>query len=129
MYDEGLYRPGMNACPEPLEHQSSLWSVRHGKELCYAESDDVMTWRKPPWAAKLITVKQVQHRLWAAISSNGMYGASVFKDACLAAERYKLIYMGMAVELDTASWQAQQRAEFWQREGTPEFPKGYEKKS
>ncbi len=73
-----------------------------------------MTWRKPPVGRTAYYGETKSNIVYGrALSPNGMHGASVFKNPhALAAERYKLIYMGMAVGVDTASWQAKQTAVF-----------------
>ena len=115
LYDEGVYRAWYECVPDDhFKRQDVPWPKGHGNVMCYAESDDGFTWRKPALGLAAYYGEEDTNIVYGRnLSPNGLHGGSVFKDPhAPAAERYKLIYMGSADETDIAAWRAKQRARF-----------------
>lgn len=113
--DEGVYRLWYECVPgDHFEGGKLGWPTGHGNVLCYAESDDGFTWRKPRLGIAAYNGETGTNIVYGReLSSNGLHGASVFKDPnAPPAERYKLIYMGMISGIDVEEWQARHRSRF-----------------
>ena len=99
--DGGLYRLWYEAAPPDLwnaEQSRSLpASGSWGVALCYAESEDGVTWRKPElglsdWQGSRANNIVLGREL---TGSRGLIGAAVFRDDVAPShERYKSIFMG-----------------------------------
>lgn len=114
MYDEGVYRVWYECIPNDHFGGKALpWALGHGNVLAYAESDDGFTWRKPrldfmPYEGQATNIVYGRQ-----LSPNGQHGVSVFKDPhAPAAERYKLIYMAAASDIDAEQWRARYQDRF-----------------
>jgi hypothetical protein len=115
LYEEGVYRAWYECVPDDhFKGQQLAWPTGHGNLLCYAESDDGFTWRKPNLGiASYHSISNTNIVYGRELSPNGMHGSGVFKDpSAPAAERYKLIYMATATEADQDAWIAAHRSRF-----------------
>lgn len=115
LYDEGVYRAWYECVPEDHFRRGDVaWPKGHGNLMCYAESDDGFSWRKPALGLAAYHGEEETNIVYGRdLSPNGLHGGSVFKDpSAPPAERYKLIYMGAAEESDIAGWRSKQRARF-----------------
>lgn len=115
LYDEGIYRAWYSGVPgDHFKGQKLRWPVGHGNVLCYAESDDGVTWRKPNLGiAEYHGETQTNIVYGRDLSLTGFHGGSVFKDLhAPPAERYKLIYMGLITDVDVDAWKATYRQRF-----------------
>lgn len=115
MHEAGVYRAWYSAVPgDHFGDPPPRWQTGHGNLLCYAESDDGFTWRKPNLGfAEYHGETQTNIVFGRDLSPNGFHGGSVFKDpSAPAEERYKLIYLGLAADVDIAAWKATYRPRF-----------------
>ena len=102
IHDQGRYRLWYEAAPEdlydPQQRQDlparDIWGV----VLCYAESDDGLTWRKPElglqeWNGSRANNIVIGRQL---VGPRGFMGAAVFiDDTAPAHQRYRCMFMGM----------------------------------
>ncbi|HUT75848.1 MAG TPA: hypothetical protein VM221_13560 [Armatimonadota bacterium] len=91
LHDGGRYRCWYEAWGETYAHDSE-------GQLCYAESDDGLSWHKPELGLveyRGATANNILIAGETAFYGYGLHGSSVFLDPTAPEqERYKLIYMG-----------------------------------
>ena len=112
LYEEGVYRAWYECVPDDhFKGKPLAWPTGHGNLLCYAESDDGYTWRKPNLGiASYHNIAETNIVYGRELSPNGMHGSGVFKDLhAPSAERYKLIYMATVTNVDQDAWAAEHR--------------------
>ena len=100
MLRDGLYRLWYEAVhPDDLAHHHDLAGSRN--QVCYAESDDALNWRKPDLDVAADHYGRKTNVVYGGPLSPtwGYHGGSIFVDpSCLPEERFKAFHLGMIPE-------------------------------
>lgn len=124
MYDEGVYRAWYTCIPpDHLTRPGLRWRKSAGQVVCYAESNDGFTWRKPNLGFMRYNGEDTNIVYGREIGPYGFQSGSVYKDphAASASERYKLFYMG---EVDSEDLDAL-KSQYQRRFGDEMTPKAF----
>jgi hypothetical protein len=127
LHDGGVYRVWYSCVPDDhFEGHELRWPIGYGNLLCYAESDDGFTWRKPALGIAPYRGKEQTNIVYGRdLSPNGFHGGSVFLDPHAPdGERYKLLYMGLIASEDVERWRADHRPRFGDDMDPMSFRKG-----
>lgn len=108
LYDKGLYRMWYGTTPGDHAEGTASWGVDVGLLLCYAESDDGVTWRKPNLGLIEYQGSKDNNIVYGRdFNGDGYSSGAVFIDPkAPAEERYKLFYKGKAKLPDDESYAA-----------------------
>ena len=100
VFDQGKYKTWytVNPCPDPEPFSTKEKILPgHNAHVCYAESDDALTWEIPKLGLhEYAGTKENSVVLRGDLngSHRGFHGGSVFVDPSSEDERYKMIYLG-----------------------------------
>lgn len=102
IFDEGIYKMWYGTTPADHAEGTATWGVDVGLLLCYAESDDGVTWRKPNLGLiEYQGTKQNNIVYGRDFNGDGYSSGAVFVDPkAPASEKYKLFYKGKARSAD-----------------------------
>lgn len=111
LHEGGRYR-GWYTCIPP-DHKTSSWSRAAGQVMCYAESDDGFTWRKPELGLLDYCGERTNIVFGRELSPYGCQSGSIFVDPHgPAPERYKLVYVGVIRSDDLVALASGYRSRF-----------------
>ncbi len=100
VFDQGKYKTWYSldpcAAPEPFSSKDQILPG-HNAHICYAESDDGLTWEIPKLGLHQYAGNKDNNIVFRGDlngSVRGFHGGSVFVDPSSVDERYKMIYLG-----------------------------------
>ena len=104
VFDQGKYKAWytIDPCdaPEPFSTKDKILPG-HNAHICYAESDDAVTWKVPQLGLYEYAGTKDNNIVFRGDlngSTRGFHGGSVFVDPSSDEERYKMIYLGIITD-------------------------------
>ncbi len=107
-FDNGKYRMWYGTTPSDHAEGTATWGVDVGLLLCYAESDDGLTWHKPSLGLIEYQGSTDNNIVFGRDFNHDGYssGAVFIDETAPATERYKLFYKGKAKFPDDETYAA-----------------------